>query len=243
MKFILSCAGPLSSDLDAIETFFQSVFSTQPARLDSTILDIPWREVPVKSTLRIGVVPESSIFPLHPPVRRVLAEAVRLLEAQGHQIIHLAEADCRILESNEIGWTLFGLDQGSKKHLEAAGEPPVPAMHYLMKQAGGLMSFYKPTLPDTSTFDPLQKLALLNTRRAELRENYRKLWLQHDLDIFIAPPAQTTAVEHDTFGVAPYTTLTNVLDVRDPIFDSVPYVLMETLVSIMHPSLWRSGWS
>lgn len=225
MKFILSCAGPLSTDLNGIETFFRSVFDAQPARLDSTILDIPWREVPVKSTLRIGVVPESSIFPLHPPVRRVLAEAVRLLEAQGHQIIHLTEEECRIMQSNEIGWTLFGMDQGSKKHLESAGEPPVSAMHYLMKQAAKIMSFYKPTLPDTTSLDPLHKLALLNTHRAELREAYRKTWLQHDLDICIAPPAQTTAVLHDTFGVAPYTTLTNVLDVSgmNPSILNIPF--------------------
>ena len=214
MKFLLSCAGPLSSDLNGIETFFKSVFETEPARLDSTVLDVPWRDVPVKcSTLKIGVVPESSIFPLHPPIRRALTEAVRLLEAQGHEIIHLTEEECRIVESNEIGWSLFGLDEGSKKLLESTGEPPVPAMHYLGKQAEKLLGFYKPTLPDTTGLDPLHKLALLNTRRAELRESYRKMWLEHDLDICIAPSAQTTAVPHDTFGVAPYTTFTNVLDV------------------------------
>ncbi|CAG8943231.1 unnamed protein product [Penicillium salamii] len=214
MKFLLSCAGPLSSDLNGIETFFKSVFETEPGRLDSSVLDIPWREVPVKcSTLKIGVVPESSIFPLHPPVRRALTEAVRLLEAQGHQIVQLTEEECRIVESNEIGWSLFGLDQGSQKHLESTGEPPVPAMHYLHKQAEKLMGFYKPSLPDTTSLDPLHKLALLNTHRANLREAYRKMWLEHDLDICIAPPAQTTAVPHDTFGLAPYTTFTNVLDV------------------------------
>ncbi|CAG7916528.1 unnamed protein product [Penicillium olsonii] len=213
MKFLLSCAGPLSSDLNGIETFFKSVFETEPARLDSTVLDVPWRDVPVKcSTLKIGVVPESSIFPLHPPIRRALTEAVRLLEAQGHEIIHLTEEECRIVESNEIGWSLFGLDEGSKKLLESTGEPPVPAMHYLGKQAEKLLGFYEPTLPDTTDLDPLHKLALLNTRRAELRESYRKMWLEHDLDICIAPSAQTTAVPHDTFGVAPYTTFTNVLD-------------------------------
>jgi amidase len=213
MKFILSCAGPLSSDLDGIETFFRSIFSTQPGRLDSTVLDVPWRNVSPKPILKIGVVPESSVFPLHPPVRRVLNEAVQLLEAQGHKIIHLNENDCRIMESNEIGWTLFGLDQAAKKHIESTGEPPVPAMQYIGQQAAKLIKFYKPSLPDTSNLDSLHKLALLNTRRAELREAYRKLWVQHDLDICIAPPAQTTAVQHDTFGVAPYTTLTNVLDV------------------------------
>lgn len=213
MKFILSCAGPLSSDLNGIETFFESVFNAQPARLDSTIIDVPWRKVPTKSTLRIGVMPESSVFPLHPPIRRVLAEAVQLLKAQGHQIIHLDEKDCRILECNEVGWAMFNLDQGAKKRIESSGEPPVPAMHYIGKQAAKLLGFYKSSLPDTSSLDQLHKLALLNTRRSELREAYRKLWVHHDLDICIAPPAQTTAVPHDTFGVAPYTTLTNVLDV------------------------------
>lgn len=231
MKFVLSCAGPLSTDLNGIEKFFKSVFETRPARLDSTILDIPWREVPVKSKLRIGVVPESSIFPLHPPVRRVLEEAVRLLEAQGHEIIQLTEEECRIVESNEIGWALFGLDQGSKKFLESTGEPPVSAMHYLMKQAGKLIGFYKPTVPDTTDLDPLHKLALLNTHRAELREAYRKIWLHHDLDICIAPPAQTTAVPHDTFGLAPYTTVTNVLDVGD-----ITYWMVNILFSNQHHS-------
>ncbi|KAJ5604252.1 Amidase [Penicillium hordei] len=212
MKFILSCAGPLSSDLDGIETFFRSVFEAQPARYDSTIIDIPWRQVPIKPTLRIGVVPESSIFPLHPPIQRVLAEAIHLLEAQGHHIIYLEEKDCRVMEANEIAWNFFTLDQASQKHLESAGEPPVPAMSYMLKQGEKLKQFYKRSLPDMTNLDRLDKVALLNTRRADLREVYRKLWLQHNLDVCIAPPAQTTAVPHDTFGVAPYTTLTNLLD-------------------------------
>ncbi|KAJ5200773.1 Amidase [Penicillium cf. griseofulvum] len=212
MKFILSCAGPLSSDLGGIETFFRSVFDAQPARYDSTIIDIPWREVYIKPTLRIGVVPESSIFPLHPPIQRVLAEAIHLLEAQGHHIIYLDEKDCRVMEANEIAWNFFTLDQASQKHLESAGEPPVPAMFYMLKQGEKLRQFYKSSLPEMTTLDRLDKVALLNTRRAELREVYRKLWLQHNLDVCIAPPAQTTAVPHDTFGVAPYTTLTNLLD-------------------------------
>jgi amidase len=213
MKFILSCAGPLSSDLSGIETFFRSVFDAQPARYDSTIIDIPWRQVPTKPTLRIGVVPESSIFPLHPPIRRVLAEAIHLLKAHGHHILYLDEKDCRLMEANEIAWNFFTLDQASKKHLESAGEPPVPAIFYMLKQGEKLRQFYKRSLPDMTTLDQLEKVALLNTRRAELRETYRRLWLQHNLDVCIAPPAQTTAVPHDTFGLAPYTTLTNLLDV------------------------------
>ncbi|KAJ5107681.1 Amidase [Penicillium angulare] len=212
IRFLLSCAGPLSLDLNGIEIFFKSVFNAQPARFDSTVLDIPWREVPTKPLLRIGVVSESSMFPLHPPIRRVLAEAVRSLEDQGHKIIYLDEKDTRVMEANEISWNIFSLDQQSKNLIENAGEPLVPAIHEIFRRSEKLGQIIERTLPDLTGFERLDKLALLNVRRAELREAYRELWQQHDLDICIAPPAQNTAVPHDLFGLAPYTTFLNCLD-------------------------------
>lgn len=212
MKFVLSCAGPLSLDLNGIETFFKAIFYAQPALYDSTVLDIPWRQVSTKPTLRIGVVPESPNFPLHPPVRRVLAEAARLLKAQGHEIVPLAQKECQLMEANEVAWNTFSLDQGAIRHLQAAGEPPVPSLVHIGKLIEGLKQ-QKSTLPDMSGLDSMGKLALLNTHKAELRESYRKMWLHHDLDICLAPPAQSTAAAHDNFGVAPYTTFLNLLDV------------------------------
>lgn len=232
MKFVLSCIGPLSMDLSGIETFFQSLFNARPANYDSSIHDIPWRQVDTKPVLRIGVVPESSIFPLHPPIRRVLTEAVGLLEAQGHQIIHLDEKDCRVVEANEIAWAIFNLDQNARKLIESAGEPVVPAIGHIVKLFETLGKFIKPTLPDMSTLDRMEKLALLNVRRAELREAYRKLWVQHDLDICIAPPAQNTAVPHDMFGMAPYTTFLNCLDVG--FFWTLCYGMSLTYLSSIH---------
>jgi amidase len=212
MKFILSCAGPLSLDLNGIETFFKTIFTAQPALYDSTILDIPWRQVSTKPRLRIGVVPENPDFPLHPPVRRVLAEAARLLKAQGHEIVSLDQKECQIMEANEIAWNTFSLDQGAMRHMQASGEPLVPSLVHIGKLIEWL-KLNKPTLPDMSSLDSMGKLALLNTHRAELREGYRKMWLHHNLDICLAPPAQSTAVAHDNFGVAPYTTFLNCLDV------------------------------
>ncbi|KAJ5637117.1 Amidase [Penicillium lividum] len=212
MKFVLSCIGPLSLDLDGIETFFKALFNARPANYDSSILDVPWRQVDIKPVLRIGIVPESSMFPLHPPIRRVLTEAVRLLEAEGHQIIYLDEKDCRVVEANEIAWNIFNLDQNSRKLIESAGEPVVPAIEHITRQFARLGQIIKPSLPDMSALDRMEKLALLNVRRAELRETYRKLWVHHNLDICIAPPAQHTAVSHDMFGLAVYTTFLNCLD-------------------------------
>jgi amidase len=212
MKFILSCAGPLSLDLTGIETFFKVIFDAQPALYDSTVLDIPWRQVSIKPTLRIGIVPESPNFPLHPPVRRVLAEAANLLKAQGHEIVPLSAEECRIMEANEIAWNIFSLDQGAMRHIQAAGEHPVPSLVHIAKLVE-VLKLQKTTLPDMSSLDSMGKLALLNTLRAELRESYRKMWLHHKLDICLAPPAQSTAMAHDNHGAAPYTTFLNLLDV------------------------------
>ncbi|GES59592.1 general amidase-B [Aspergillus terreus] len=212
MKFILSCAGPLSLDLNGIELLMESVLNAQPAVYDSTVIDVPWRKVDVKPKLRIGVVPEDPIFPLHPPVRRVLTEATRKLEAQGHRIIPLSAKECQLLAVNAVAWSIFQLDDAAVKHILSAGEPVVPAMHHIRKQGEVLRQSHSSSMPDVSGLDRLGQLALLNTKRAELREMYRKLWVRYDLDVCISPPAQSTAVAHDTFGLPPYTAFLNTLD-------------------------------
>ncbi|KAF9890168.1 hypothetical protein FE257_006329 [Aspergillus nanangensis] len=212
MRFLLSCAGPLSLDLDGIETFFQSVIGAQPALYDSTAIDVPWRKVDAKPRLRIGLVPEDPVFPLHPPVRRVLAEAVRRLEAQGHEIIPLNGQKLRTLEINAVAYNIFTLDGAAVKHVLSAGEPLIPSIHHIGRQIEQLKASHPSPLFDLDAMDGLSKLALLNTKRAELREGYRKLWAQHDLDICISPPAQSTAVPHDTFGLSAYSILLNCLD-------------------------------
>ncbi|KAL2826684.1 amidase signature domain-containing protein [Aspergillus cavernicola] len=217
MRFILSVAGPLCLDLEGIELFFETLFATQPALYDSTILDIPWRKVgPLspKKKLRIGVIPEHPIFPLHPPVRRTLASATALLKAAGHDVISLSTAETLIMELNEVAMNLFGLDLAAISHVVAANEPIAPAILHIGTQVERLKSFYKPTIsPDLSgVTDKMEKFAILNARRSDLREKYRALWVKYSLDVCIAPPAQSTAVRHDEFGLAPYTTFLNCLD-------------------------------
>ncbi|GFF34571.1 acetamidase [Aspergillus udagawae] len=212
MKFILSCAGPLALDMDAIEVFLKTVIDARPGLYDSSVIDVPWRTATVRHPLRIGVVPPDSIFPLHPPVRRTLAEAASLLRAQGHQIIELSAEECKVMEINEVAWNIFTLDSGAMEHLQAAGEPPVPALIHIKRQVEILKQAGKTSLPDFSHVDRLGKLAALNAKRADLRETWRKMWNSHDLDICLAPSAQNTAVPHDMFGLAPYTTFLNCLD-------------------------------
>ncbi|OQE19560.1 hypothetical protein PENSTE_c015G09767 [Penicillium steckii] len=181
MKFVLSCAGPLSLDLDGIETFFKTLFDARPALYDSTILDIPWRQVSTKQKLRIGIVPESPNFPLQPPVQRTLANAIRILKSQGHHVIPLDSKECHITEANSVAFGTFALDSAARNLLESSGDPPVPALGHLGRQGEKLKKYLAPA-SDTSKLDRM------------------------------APPAQSTAVEHDTFGLPPYTAFLNALD-------------------------------
>ncbi|BCS30695.1 putative general amidase [Aspergillus puulaauensis] len=217
MRFILSVAGPLCLDLEGIQLFFETLFAAQPALYDSTVLDIPWRKLdalPPKKKLRIGVIPEHPAFPLHPPVRRTLTSAITLLKAAGHDLIPLSTAETLIMELNEVAMHLFGLDQAAISHVVAANEPVAPAILHIGTQVERLRSFHKSTIsPDPSGLaDSMGKFTILNARRAELRDKYRTLWRKYGLDVCIAPPAQSTAVRHDGFGLAPYTIFLNCLD-------------------------------
>ncbi|KAL3471441.1 amidase signature domain-containing protein [Aspergillus californicus] len=217
MRFILSVAGPLCLDLEGIGLFFETLFSVQPALYDSTVFDIPWRKlppIPRSKKLRIGALTEHPIFPVHPPVQRTLASATSQLQAAGHEIIPLPPSETLLLELHEVALNLFVLDTAALSHVVSENEPIAPAILHIGAQIERLRSICPPTIiPNLANItDKMEKFTIVNARRAELREMYRALWVKHGLDACIAPPAQSTAVRHDGFGLAPYTTFLNCLD-------------------------------
>jgi amidase len=152
------------------------------------------------------------------------------------------------MEATEIAFGTFALDPGARNHLESSGDPPVPALLHLGQQGEKLKQHAGSSLPDRSALDRMGQLAALNTHKAEIREEYRKLWLANDLDVCIAPPAQSTAVQHDTFGLPPYTAFLNTLDVSficpGAATDSgifLTTILRIVLVPVVHSSLWARG--
>ncbi|KAF4815201.1 putative amidase [Colletotrichum siamense] len=182
---------------------------TDVGAYDATALDVPWRNVPDcgRQNLRIGLVPEDANFPLHPPVKRTLAEALKKLQACGHEIIPLAPDQCHVADATEVAWQIFGIDDAAYRQVEASQEGLVESVKY----THGLAASLRPNfVPDTTGLDRLDRLAVLNTKRAEICEAWRSAWSM--FDVVISPSAQSTAVEHDRFGLPPYTTLTNVLD-------------------------------
>ncbi|KAM0415933.1 hypothetical protein ACHAPT_013086 [Fusarium lateritium] len=210
MPGLTPAAGPLCNDIGGLTVLTKAVLEANPAARDSTAIDVPWRSVPDVSAkkLRIGLLPEDPVYPLHPPVTRVINEAVKLLEASGHQILPLLSEQCHVADATEVTWPIFLIDDTAYQHVEAGGEPLVQSVKHLHGMARELERRF---VPDTNGLDRLDRLAILNTKKSEIIQDWASLWM--DVDVVLAPPSQSTAVEHDKFGLPPYTTLTNLLNV------------------------------
>lgn len=213
MDFFKPCAGPLANDVHALDTLCSSVVSARPALYDSTALDVPWMDLsgsPIPEKLRIGVVSEDPSFPLHPPVKRAMAEAVRLLEAQGHYIHKISAPSAHVADALAVAFAYFFLDDTPPKYIAASGEPVVPSVKQSME---AFHAFKNSFLDDMAHLEGVKRVAALNVKRKIIADEWRSLWKEQKLDVVIGPSAQHTAVPHDTYGLPPYTLFLNVLDV------------------------------
>ncbi|KAF5011309.1 hypothetical protein FDECE_2559 [Fusarium decemcellulare] len=211
LKFILACAGPLSNDMESLEILARLVIDAHPANFDSTAIDVPWRRnVELRgSKVRLGIVPEDPSYPLHPPARYAISQAILKLRTAGHTLVELTAEESRVGELNEVAWGLFGLDDTANQIVVGAGEPRIPSRDRIASELRRLKATFS---TDLSKLSALEKLSILNMKRAEVAEGWRRLWKNHDLDAVIGPAAQSTAVKHDDYGVPAYTAFLNVLD-------------------------------
>lgn len=214
LRTILPSAGPLANDIGALEVFLKSVINSRPALLDSTVLDVPWRSVGLpKSKLRFGVLAEDPLLPWHPPVKKAVSDTADLLRAQGHEIVPLTAQECLTAASYDVATQLFGLDKTSAEILAKGGESLVPSLVFI-REAMKEVKFDRNFLPDTRAIkDGLERLSILNVKRYEIQDLWKKTWVTRGLDAVIGPGAQNTAVEHDMYALAPYTCLFSFLDV------------------------------
>ncbi|KAF2966382.1 hypothetical protein GQX73_g7182 [Xylaria multiplex] len=209
---IVPSAGPIANDMETIQTFMKTIIDARPFRYDATVVDVPWRSVGdfSRRNLRLGLLPEDPLFPLHPPVKEAIAKAVRILQSHGYQVIPLDVAECHVEEVNQIAGGLLSLDDTPKQMVASSGEPAVPATGRLAEQTRDIK--WSNSLDLEEGMDGLQKLGVLQSKRSRMDENWRKLWVRHNLDAVIAPSAQNTAVEHDEYCWPAYSAFLNVLD-------------------------------
>lgn len=202
---IRPCAGPLATSVRDLELLMRCVTEFDPWKLDSTTIFSPWREVKPKTTLRLGLIQEDSHFPIHPPVLRTLGAASERLKLAGHEIIPL---ECPLIrDACALAFRMFAMDPAGTafKHIAASGEPTIPAL-----KSTSLPHEYMPYEYAPLTLEGLYDL---NEKRNEMKEEFRKLIVESQVDAIVMPGYQGTAQPHDVFGFVPYTVLWNVIDV------------------------------
>ncbi|OJJ42783.1 hypothetical protein ASPZODRAFT_76028 [Penicilliopsis zonata CBS 506.65] len=211
MPGLKPAAGPLASSFEDLEVFMSSVINAEPWRFDVSAMGGSWSEAPSTSTttLTIGIPAPDEDFPLHPPVRRSLDEAIAKLEAAGHKIVHLPSPppESSIAHANRLAFEYF-IYAPAPDHITPSGEPPVPSV------AAKSSPMFTGPLPVPLEGEPdlSETITKLYALRQAYAEFWRKIWVEYSLDIVLAPGAQSTAVEHDTYGWPPYTLVWNLLD-------------------------------
>lgn len=202
----------MANSVQDLELFMKAVADLKPWKYDSSCPDIPWKSA-VSYTdgekLTIGILPEASEYPLHPPVARAIDNAAIALENAGHKVLRLSQQDCPdITKAARIAFQIFGIGGADFKALEKQlGEPLVPSVWRAINP------FSDGKFVVSTELDAFQQLAMLHTAMDEYAESWKDAWLRHNLDVMIAPGSQHTAVPHDNYGMNTYTVIWNVLNV------------------------------
>lgn len=201
---IVCSLGPHAHSARDLTLFCKSVLQTQPWRRDSTAYALPWRELPRKTKLRIGVWPDEPSFPVHPPVSRILASATAKLRDAGHELIMIQDAPS-LANAVMTACRSFALDKDQTpiKPLREANEDLHPAYKELIAQ----------TFPDGHDPD-LSEVWAVNAAKEDIREEWARVWWGHGLDVLICPGSRSTSVPHWKYGPPAWTLIWNLLDVR-----------------------------
>lgn len=203
-------AGPLANSLEDLDFFTSLVLSTEGWKYDYTVIGATWsrqHQLEVGAKLRIGVLDENSLFPLHPPVRRALQSAAQALAAAGHELVPITQDGGRdITLGNRIAFRYFTYAPATDL-MAVSGEPQVPSV---AKRAHPMFTCPFPVSSDLPDFEIIKEL---QRARNAYCDKWRKAWVEYKVDVMLAPSAQNTAVPYDTYGWPPYTLFLNVLDV------------------------------
>ncbi|CAO2648610.1 Nn.00g078770.m01.CDS01 [Neocucurbitaria sp. VM-36] len=200
---IVPVIGPCGRSVRDYELFLKTVVDARPWNMDENASNVPWRNVsPSTQPLRFGLVRGCEERPLHPPIARALHTAATLLKAHGHSIVLLDDKVPDLYQSTLLAFKYFMLDPRNMafKHIEASGEPIIP-------------SIPTATAPELKGWEAsLDELFDMNFERMKICKKWREVLVEEKLDAVISCGYQATAVPHDTYGIAVYTALQNLLN-------------------------------
>ncbi|KAH8646583.1 acetamidase [Tricladium varicosporioides] len=206
-EHVPSSIGPMTRSLSSLTHITRSVISSSPWIHDPRVVPIPWREdmyTEIQSRpLVIGVLYDDNVVHPHPPITRVLKEAVMQLEAAGHEIVEWEPSLHK--ECIAIMDQFYTADGGEdiRNSIAIGGEPYIPHVEALVNR-GAPISVYA--------------YWQLNKQKFAAQTAYLEKWNNIKsksgkmVDILLMPVMPHVAVPHRTTRWVGYTKVWNVLD-------------------------------
>ncbi|KAL4767758.1 amidase signature domain-containing protein [Aspergillus nidulans var. acristatus] len=191
-----SVNGPMAKTLEEIVLWARTVVGQQPWLTDPKCLPIPWRDVEVTKSLKIGVLHHDGLVTPTPPVTRALNETVQKLKDAGHEIVTWAPTEHKDLLTMLAKFFVADGGKSVRKLLEPTGEPFRPEMK---------------AYEDAAELG-VHEMWQLHLKRNTLCKSYLDRWNESGIDAVLCPATPYSTVEHGKFAYVGYTGVFNVLD-------------------------------
>jgi len=181
-EHVIPVIGPLSTSLEGVRMFMETIIAGKPWLRQSNLLPIPWKDeedlkaLEGKTTLKVAILWDDGVVKPHPPVLRALkAIADGLKDAEGVEIV-----DWKPLKHDhawEIIASLYFADGGAeeKAALALSEEPMRPLTEFIVKDNPHVKEHTIPELWEWTG------------KRDQYRQEYAELW-------------NSTATGKDEFG-------------------------------------------
>lgn len=197
-------SGPIANSFEDLKFFYDTMVEKKPWKYDVTCSLLPPIKAVPSEQLRIGIIYEDPLLPVHTPVKNLLRSAAVKLEEAGHKVVPLSVFPC-FENAWKTALSIYTIKvEGEFDSLEPLFEAKEPLIASL-SQAG--IEHYVPTPPDT-----LRETVACLREAQSFSQKWHDIFLENELDVLITPPAPSTAPPHDTYGIAPYTAMWNLVD-------------------------------
>ncbi|KAI5848765.1 acetamidase [Morchella snyderi] len=208
-EHVPSVVGPMARSMSSLKMITKAVIDAEPWNLDPKVAPIPWREDVYQDTLQrklvFGVLRDDGVVRVHPPIKRVLENAMACLEAAGHEVVEWAPYGHD--EAVAIMDEFYRADGGEdiRRALDASGEPAIPHVARLIDRG-----------PAISVYEYWQ----LNKRKWACQKGYFDRWnasselsrSKRMVDLILSPVMPHVAVPHGKCQWVGYTKVWNVMD-------------------------------
>ncbi|KAL8830206.1 MAG: hypothetical protein Q9191_001567, partial [Dirinaria sp. TL-2023a] len=209
--------GPLSTSLEGLKLFMQTILSARPWLHEPALLPMPWNttyQISASQPIKIGIIWHDGVVQPHPPITRALKTVASKLASVSNVTLvdwepHLHDEAWAIISS------LYFPDGGAEEAatLAASGEPWRPLTKWIIHE--------NPCVKKLS----MEELWYWLEEREAYRSEYAKVWndtadsvdeatreMRRMVDAVLCPVGPGVAPRHNTAKYWGYTSQWNLLD-------------------------------